>query len=405
MSHYRECFAEGAVCSVRAVLLHAVGEGRLLLRSLMGHKLVVRSNELQVPGDGLNFTLCRFLVSGLHGDCFVLEPASDAFVLGHEGEPSFCHAVELCCGLGGLSTGASLSGMTVLGGVDISEWAVEVYNLNHQHEAHVSDLADLQTACLLSHMTGRRSVGFFMGFPCPPFSQRGDQRGFDDERAQTLLHGLDLAYLLRASFLLLECTPMVETFAEVVETLETFSKVVGMKWQSQILHLDETWPCRRTRWWCLIVPPEIKQHLCLQDLPRVPGLQTIAAILPDWPSWPATEVEDLTWSLEEEQFHEQYAVLDHLVLQKGTKCPTLLHSSGHLDRGCPCGCRQYGLAHHRLAKDGISAVAIPCTDGKLRHLHPAEAGFFCSLPPTFQFPKTRAALPLVGQTAAPLQAA
>ena len=406
MSHYRECLAEGGVCSIRAKLLRAVGEGRLLLLSLTGHKLVVRSDELQVPGDGLHFTLCHFFVSSLIDDCFVLESSSQAFVLGHDGDPSFSHAVELCCGLGGLSMGASFSGMTVLGGVDISEWAVEVYNLNHQHEAHVSDLADLRTASLLSHMTGRRSVGFFMGFPCPPFSQMGDQRGFDDARAQTLLHGLDLAYLLRASFLLLECTPMVETFAAVVEALESFSKVVGLKWQSQILHLDETWPCRRTRWWCLMVPPEINKHLSLQDLPRVPSLQTIAAILPDWPSWPTAEVDDLTWTLEEERFHEQYAILDHLVLQTSSKCPTLLHSSGHLDRGCPCGCREFGLAHQRLAKDGISAVAVPCPgNGKLRHLHPLEAGFFCTLPPNFQFPKIRAALPLVGQTAAPVQAA
>lgn len=64
-----------------------------------------------------------------------------------------------------------------------------------------------------------------------------------------------------------------------------------------------------------------------------------------------------------------------------------------------------GLAYERLARDGITAIAVHCTGSEgARHLHPQEAGLFCTLPPTFVYPKLRECLPLIGQTAAPLQA-
>ena len=48
------------------------------------------------------------------------------------------------------------------------------------------------------------------GVPCPPFSSKGDARGFQDGRAQVLLHttfALDVAFLLGANYVILECTP------------------------------------------------------------------------------------------------------------------------------------------------------------------------------------------------------
>eukprot|EP00435_Cladocopium_sp_Y103_P014955 s1296_g3.t1 len=244
-----------------------------------------------------------------------------------------------------------------------------------------------------------------MGFPCPPFSTRGDQQGFGDRRAWTFVHGLEAAYLLRASFMLLEYTPKVESFPPIVQYLDLFSETMGCRWISQILHLDEAWPVRRICWWCLVVPSELYPHLSLSDLPRAPHMQTVASLLPVWPQWPSDQVAELVWSQEEVEFHEQYAVLGDLCLAISGKCPTLLHSLGHLDRACPCGCRSNGLSHFRLAGDGISTVALQLDDlDGFRHLHPLEAAFFCTLPPTFCFRQIRAALPLIGQSAAPMQA-
>lgn len=219
------------------------------------------------------------------------------------------------------------------------------------------------------------------------------------------MHGLEAAYLLRASFVLLECTPLVETFPDLVQNLHDFCEVMDFQWSSQILHVDESWPARRTRWWCLLVPTDIHPHLALCDLPRSSSLQQVEGAIPRWPLWSLDDEMELLWDEDEQSFHERFAFLEDLALPKRGKCPTLLHSLGHLDRACPCGCRSSGLSPVRLQRDGICAVSVECSrlDG-LRHLHPLEAGFFCTLPANFVFPQVRASLPLVGQTAAPLQA-
>eukprot|EP00438_Fugacium_kawagutii_P009705 Skav211708 [mRNA] locus=scaffold2852:32753:42021:+ [translate_table: standard] len=407
MDIYREVLQEGMSVSLRAELQGPMEDGDefATLLSLTGWSLTVPASSLQVPGDGLHFSLCGFRVVRLDGLSAVLSPLPDSFVLGHRGVPRFHCVVDLCCGLGGMSTGAQFAGLTVLGGLDKSSWAVEVYNLNHDAPAILGDLSHLSSVRALAQMVDYQSAGVLMGFPCPPFSTRGDQNGFSDPRAWTFVHGLNAAYLLRASFVLLECTPMVESFPELVQHLHAFARTMGFGWTSQILHLDEAWPCRRTRWWCLLVPDHVHCHLSLEDLPRAAALQQVNQAISKWPTWTVEEEMDLFWNPQEVDFYERYAVLEDLLLDMDGKCPTLLHSLGHLDRKCPCGCRTCGLSHTRLARDGISALAVKSTsvDG-LRHLHPLEAGFFCTLPANFVFPQVRASLPLVGQSAAPLQA-
>eukprot|EP00438_Fugacium_kawagutii_P029675 Skav211479 [mRNA] locus=scaffold2188:30360:32612:- [translate_table: standard] len=288
--------------------------------------------------------------------------------------------------------------------MDMSPWAVETYNLNHHGQAFVGDVHNSLHIIHMAESIGFQSMGMLMGFPCPPFSTRGDQLGFADERALTFIAGLDAAYLLNCSFVILECTPKVESFSEVVQSLDSFARAMGFRWSSQILHLDESWPVRRTRWWCVLCPPDIRKCLVLSDLPSAPHLQTIRDIFPVWPRWTLEGEEPLAWDLDEQQFHLRFATVDQLLLNTCDKCPTLLHSMGHLDRACPCGCRPCGLSSVRLSKDGISAIAVQCSHSAgLRHLHPQEAGYLCTLPPNFRYSKLRESLPLIGQTAAPLQ--
>eukprot|EP00438_Fugacium_kawagutii_P022222 Skav203955 [mRNA] locus=scaffold391:469362:472634:+ [translate_table: standard] len=358
-----------------------------------------------IPQIGQTCSLLDFTVVGIQDSHVILTSTDTSQVLFHSGQSYPARAVELCCGLGGLSTGAEAAGLKVVAGVDTSAWAAHVFSLNHAAEALVGSVASASVRAELFHKLGGHSVGFLMGFPCPPFSSRGDRRGFGDQRAWTLVHGLDLVYLLDGQFLILECTPHVESYEGVVQFLESFAEVMSFAWKSKILHLDEAWPTRRTRWWCAMVPAVVGDRLCLSELPRAAHLQRISSLLPVWPQWDVAAEAQLCWDHHEFLFHERYAVISDLLLQMDSTCPTLLHSLGHLDRGCPCGCRSHGLSHERLLRDGISAVAAQCahSDG-LRHLHPLEAGLLCSLPPTFLFPKLREALPLVGQTAAPLQA-
>ena len=389
----------------RLVGSHASQVDTVVLTSLKGWSLKLDACHINVSGDGMFFTFGHFYVSQLDGDCATLVPTPESFVMGHKGEPQFHAAFELCCGLGGLSQGASFAGMTMLGGVDVSTWATEVYSLNHIAPAFTGDIGELSTVQRLSGLIDQQSVGCLLGFPCPPFSSRGDQLGFADKRAWTLVHGLNAAYLLRSSFVLLECTPWVESFPQVVHFLSEFAKTTSCVWRSQILRLDRSWPTRRTRWWCMIFPEELDRFVSFEDLPFVSCFQSLDSLLPSWPTWPREQEEDLFWNADEMEFHQQYADLSDLCLQRNGKCPTLLHSLGHLDRKCPCGCRNTGLSHARLERDGICAIALRAThlDG-LRHLHPAEAGLLCTLAPNFRFPAMRDCLPLIGQCAAPVQA-
>eukprot|EP00435_Cladocopium_sp_Y103_P009215 s2736_g2.t1 len=404
---FAEQLVQGRTTSIRATF-HGPSSwhsDHTVLKSMRGWYLHVPSCELEVAGDGSMFSLFNYEVQYLEGQHALLAKSSGAFILGHSGIPSFNQLVELCCGLGGISTGAFYAGLQTLGGVDISPWAVQVFGDNHASPAIHGDISDPVTLRELFTSIGFKSVGYAMGFPCPPFSTRGDQLGFSDPRAWTFVNGLEAAYLLRASYVLLECTPQVESFPPIVQYLDMFADTMGFRWSSQILHLDEAWPVRRTRWWCLVVPAELYPHLVLSDLPRAPHLQSVASLLPVWPQWHDDQVSDLVWSSEEIAFHEQFAVLSDLCLEVSGKCPTLLHSLGHLDRACPCGCRSHGLSHARLTRDGISTVMLQLDDLQgYRHLHPLEAAFLCTLPPNFCFQQMRAALPLVGQSAAPMQA-
>ena len=408
MGHYLEVLAVGSRVSIRAEL--SVDQTGLdsdvcVLTSVRGWKLHLDRSILKVPGDGLHFTFCHFQVSQIQDEHVWLAPTSHAFVLGHF-NPDFGHlALELCCGLGGISSGAQHAGVTVLGGMDVSSLAVEVYNMNHVHPAFVGDISDHASLAKLFSQAGFRSVGLLMGFPCPPFSCMGDMKGFVDTRAHTFLHGLDAAYLLRSSWLLLECTPLVESFAGFTKALDSFCAVMNFRWTSQILQLDSAWPVKRTRWWCLITSPAVSDVLQVASLPFSPHLQSIESILPEWPCWTPSEEAALRWDDAEVHFHSRFAQLSDLCLNCAGKSPTLLHSLGHLDRPCSCGCRLAAFSEHRLASNGISTVMVHCStcDG-YRHLHASEAGFFNTLSPAFKYPPGRLALPLVGQVAAPLQA-
>ena len=86
-------------------------------------------------------------------------------------------------------------------------------------------------------------------------------------------------------------------------------------------------------------------------------------------------------------------------------CPTALHSWGNALRGCPCKCRKGPFSWDRLRQQGLRGVGVfSDLDLAPRFLHPREAGYLNTLPPSFtHLPDMRAALCLIGQIAAPAQ--
>ena len=397
----------GALCCIRGRI---VGESMTVDR---GHILVTpRGWHIHVPLGhekelvvGSNMTIFNAKVVSIDANIAVLEPLCDFQAIEHTGEILPNHAVELCCGLGGLSVGANAAGLQVTAGMDVSQWALKVFHANHRAMPIEGSICDPNAVARLFQLTGRHSCGYLTGFPCPPFSSMGDQRGFADSRSQVFVAGLDVVYLLGGLFIILECTQHVESFPGFKERLDSFAKVMGFGWISRVLRLDNCWPTFRTRWWAIVAPRSLMDFVTIDDMPCAPHLKTVRDLIPLWPRWSPEEEELLRLTEEELDFYEQFAIPHDLLLNMSGKCATLLHSLGHLDRACPCSCRSSGLSPVRLRRDGISAVFVRCSHSSgLRHLHAAEAGFFCTLPPSFRYLDVRKALPLIGQTAAPLQA-
>ena len=315
--------------------------------------------------------------------------------------------IEPCSGLGALSMGAMEMGFTPCAAMDLSDLAARTYGLNHDVPCLQGNVLDGSDLWRLFEATKGKRCGLASGFPCPPFSQMGDRKGFRDERSLVFIQCLNLGYLFHSLYLVLECTPQTGQWAEVNDLLASFATALGMKVETGILHLQNSWPCRRTRWWATLLPVHA-QVACrgLRDLPRVPELCMIQDAIPEWPVWPIAEEHALRWMTFEAEAYRKYIEDDQILLQLNAPCPTILHSAGHHFLPCPCGCRNFPLSAARLERDGVSTIAVWARDkSELRHLHPQEAAFLTTIGAKLNLPPgdLRQTLPLIGQLAAPLQ--
>lgn len=110
-----------SLVSIRASKAAEVGaDGCAILCSVRGWCVYVDAALLGVPGDGLHFTLINFVVSQMVGHEVLLVPGAQHVVLGHAGDPCYHDVIELCCGLGGTSSGVQYVGLNVKGAADCS---------------------------------------------------------------------------------------------------------------------------------------------------------------------------------------------------------------------------------------------------------------------------------------------
>ncbi|CAK9009851.1 unnamed protein product [Durusdinium trenchii] len=316
--------------------------------------------------------------------------------------------IELCSGLGGMSAAASALGLKSMACMDLSPLAIAACRRNHDSLVLEGDICNPDDLARLFSLMKGVKVGLLCGFPCPPFSVMCDQKAFGDSRSEVFVAALNAAFLFNSAYVILECTPTTGKYQQVQDLLCSFARAMNFECRQQILKLSDVWPCQRTRWWCYLIPAEaVPNNVILPSLPRFPHLQTVGDILPSWPFWSRAEEEALSWTPEEEDFYASTLVLENHELRQSGSCPTLLHSLGHHLYACPCGCRHQGLSHERLLRDGVALTMLPSTFSAqhYRHLHPCEAGYLCSLPADFIYnlEQARSDLPLIGQTAAPLQ--
>ena len=156
----------------------------------------------------------------------------------------------------------------------------------------------------------------------------------------------------------------------------------------------------------ILALPKEKMVQELHDMPHDPSLQTIDKIITVWPTWEDNTDTELRLTQQELlMFNNPNLGNDVRHLRVSDKCPCILHSYGNFDMACPCGCRSAGFTFERLLRGGLRGFYVLNGEGAPRFLHPAEASLLNTIPPDFAWPVgPRAALSMVGQCAAPIQA-
>ena len=404
---WQEKFVEKEVTSLK-VLVEYTEENVVHLRTATkGQALcfVGPCETCTLPGARLVFFAVE-LVNASLGWTIKMLPASRVVALQDQNQMDLF--IEPCCGLGAMSLGLGECGFRPIAAMDVSQLAVDVYSENHQIHALLGSIMDQTEMARLLIAAGGLRCGLVVGFPCPPFSTRGDQQGFGDSRSEVFIQVLNMAYLFDSKYVILECTSQTGRWPEVQDYLRSLAHALGFGIAQNVLHLHRAWPCYRTRWWAVLAPLEVMKHFkALKDLPLAVPAPQVEDIIPLWPRWELEEEKALAWSSFEMAGYLKHSSEEQMLLSMKGVAPTVLHSCGHHFYPCPCGCRATGLSEARLQRDGISVIAIRSEHEEvgLRHLHPEEAGFLCTIFPGFKYPKgdLRLGLPLVGQLAAPLQ--
>lgn len=206
--------------------------------------------------------------------------------------------------------------------------------------------------------------------------------------------------------MIIECVGPAKDDPFVNHHLNTFCQKTRFCRSDCILDLQEVWPSRRNRWWCILAAPAIGK-IPFSTCPGLPDLKTVEHVLPKIPRWPIFEEKDLQLSpVELEAFRAGDFSGKSYILNKKGQMACALHCWGSQLGPCPCGCRTTGLSPTRLEAKGLFGVLIESeVTGATRHIHPQEASALCGLDPNLKWgPDSRLALGAVGQLASPVQA-
>lgn len=346
----------------------------------------------------------------------LLTMVEQSIVLGHP-HPSWKDAhsvIELCAGMGALGQGAVNAGFQPVAACELRGTMASLYSQQNDIPVIVGDIREFSTVQTLHAAHSRCSV-IAAGISCQPYSRLGDCKSGSDERAQTLPATLMCAHYLRALVVVLECVEPAARDAFVNWHVNQFCSRTGFHRTEAILKLSDVWPCKRTRWWCILSAPAIGP-VNLPELPILFDLPSIQHVLPELQKWSIHDERQLRLTpVELEAFsQESGTVTKYLPNMKGV-LPCALHAWGSQLLPCPCGCRTEGLSASRLLSKGLFGVLAPCLallespvdreQSQYRHLHPKETALLCGLDPVLTWSSNlRLTLGAVGQLASPVHA-
>ena len=339
-----------------------------------------------------------------------MDEESRIFPMPNPTDNSLRKVVEVCAGLGCLGWGMQNAGFQTVLRVDWSKPISELAEQIDSIPSYVANIADDSTLIPLCEI-GQDAGTIAAGVSCQPYSRLGDQKQQHDARADTLPKTLRIAHLTRKQIVVLECVEGAMHCKWLQEILHQFCKETGFKIQQGLLHLQQVWPARRTRWWCVLMHPSLGQ-IQLQSFPPLNPQPTISCLTERFLRIMKDQLDQLELDTYElGKWGVQGLLKNEVNVNK--QMATSLHSCANHLIACPCGCRVHPISEGRLQRDGMHGLLIPMNETvkahdviypKMRHIHPDELSLFNGVVPGKPWGKNlRLALCALGQLASPLQ--
>eukprot|EP00438_Fugacium_kawagutii_P002761 Skav202245 [mRNA] locus=scaffold1417:155398:166678:+ [translate_table: standard] len=310
---------------------------------------------------------------------------------------------SVCCGMGGLDHGVKAAGFEVVAAVDHNAKMISMHRACHSVPTICGAIGDVETLTQMWTIHARPAA-IVAGIACQPYSVLGDRLQGDDVRAQSLPDTLKAAYALRCPLVILECVEPAMTSDFVQQNIQEFCACTGFKLQQTVLHLQDLFPCRRSRWWAILSSPAIGQ-ISIPQMLSLYAIKKVASVIPRTIKWDAEEELQLKLNqVERDAFGADDDACPH-ALNHLSVLPCPLHAWGSQLGPCPCGCRPTALSPERLAAKGLFGVLIRTVDDlDFRHIHPAEVSACVGLDPYLHHDDDlKLVLSGLGQIASPVQ--
>ena len=319
------------------------------------------------------------LQQGLRGQVLYHDPPSWS---------SLHSLTEMCSGMGCMGMGALFTGITPVVAVDTNERMLELYASHSNTKTLHGSIGDRKILHAIWKFCPH-PCPMGGGFSCQPFSKMGDERGAEDDRSRTLPMMLEAAWLLRSPVLVLENVEPAMHSKFVQDELRHFCLKTGFHMHQLIMHLDDMWVSRRTRWWCVLSSPTLGP-IQVVNPPTLSEIKRIEQIICDILPW--REYDELTLQLHPHELQAFEAaeggILSKVINLKGV-APTALHAWGSQLFPCACGCRQFPLSPTRLMQRGLHGLLVPHPDPasgepSFRHVHPCEVAALNGVDPVLE---------------------
>eukprot|EP00438_Fugacium_kawagutii_P005625 Skav235143 [mRNA] locus=scaffold1072:54894:59036:- [translate_table: standard] len=307
--------------------------------------------------------------------------------------------------MGGMGIGCAFLGGHTKVAVDHNQLAVEHLRANLSCTVLQADITSPGSAKMIHQSFDGTPGTTTFGFPCQPFSTQGLRLGTRDERALVFWAGLQIVFLTQSQTAILECVQGAGCDGQIQDALQSLAHAMNFDILTVNLDLAVLWPCRRARWWALLLPKEWNV-IGMDTWTPSSTFATCGDLFRCWGAWSQPDEEDLQlYAFELEAYTDRAYGADPRILDLTSVANTFLHSYGNALTGCPCLCRTGPFSRSSLLSKGLRGCFVQSrVHGNPRYLHPREVALLQGVPDSIQYVHNpRSSLALLGLVASPMQ--